>query len=290
MTKPVFPLRRVPLLAALLLVSTLASAFDRAELAEVFGRVERGKMVELASGDAPVLALYTEETRGDLKGGVILLHDLGAHADWPEIIRPLRGALPDSGWTTLSVQMPPGPAQETEQRLALLGAARSRIDAALEYLSAQGIRNVVLLGHGLGALAAADYLRTYRGEAVRGLVAVGVTDYSGDPRLAAPTALAGVGRPLLDIYGSRDLPPVLAAAPRRAEVIRKRILERLDSAEGLTEEERKRYRSWYRQIAVPGADHGFTGQEPLLIRRVSGWLKRYATGVRIRLEEEEEKP
>jgi hypothetical protein len=31
---------------------------------------------------------------------------MGAHPDWPEVIQPLHSGLPESGWTTLSVQMP----------------------------------------------------------------------------------------------------------------------------------------------------------------------------------------
>lgn len=40
------------------------------------------------------------------QGAVLILHDKEQHADWPYLIRPLRMVLPDSGWYTLTVNLP----------------------------------------------------------------------------------------------------------------------------------------------------------------------------------------
>ncbi len=40
------------------------------------------------------------------QGAILLLHDKEQHADWPEVIRPLRMNLPKEGWYTLSVNLP----------------------------------------------------------------------------------------------------------------------------------------------------------------------------------------
>ena len=40
------------------------------------------------------------------QGAILLIHDKEQHADWPQIIRPLRKILPESGWYTLSVSLP----------------------------------------------------------------------------------------------------------------------------------------------------------------------------------------
>lgn len=40
------------------------------------------------------------------QGAVLILHDKEQHADWPYLIHPLRMTLPDSGWYTLTVNLP----------------------------------------------------------------------------------------------------------------------------------------------------------------------------------------
>ena len=40
------------------------------------------------------------------QGAVVLLHDKEQHADWPFVIRQLRRFLPDTGWYTLSINLP----------------------------------------------------------------------------------------------------------------------------------------------------------------------------------------
>ena len=53
-----------------------------------------------------VLAIASPSLIAEKKGAVLLLHDTEQHADWPEVIRPLRKNLPKSGWYTLSVNLP----------------------------------------------------------------------------------------------------------------------------------------------------------------------------------------
>jgi len=53
-----------------------------------------------------VLSLVQKPRVSQVQGAVLLLHDKEQHADWPYLIRPLRMSLPDSGWYTLSVNLP----------------------------------------------------------------------------------------------------------------------------------------------------------------------------------------
>jgi hypothetical protein len=53
-----------------------------------------------------VLAISSPSLIAEKKGAVLLLHDKEQHADWPEVIHPLRKKLPKSGWFTLSVNLP----------------------------------------------------------------------------------------------------------------------------------------------------------------------------------------
>ena len=63
-----------------------------------------------------VLALQQQPRVPEVQGAVLLLHDLEQHADWPYLIRPLRQALPDAGWFTLSLNLPDDGSTEVPER------------------------------------------------------------------------------------------------------------------------------------------------------------------------------
>lgn len=52
------------------------------------------------------LAIAHPSLIAEEQGAILLIHDKEQHADWPQIIRPLRQTLPESGWYTLSVSLP----------------------------------------------------------------------------------------------------------------------------------------------------------------------------------------
>ena len=51
------------------------------------------------------LGLMTEAEE-ESTNAIVLLHGIGVHPNWPEVIYPLRVGLPESNWATLSIQMP----------------------------------------------------------------------------------------------------------------------------------------------------------------------------------------
>jgi hypothetical protein len=53
-----------------------------------------------------VLAIAKPSLIAEKQGAILLIHDKEQHADWPEIIHPLRTILPKYGWFTLSVNLP----------------------------------------------------------------------------------------------------------------------------------------------------------------------------------------
>jgi len=63
-----------------------------------------------------VLALEQKPRMAQGQGAVLILHDKEQHANWPYLIRPLRMSLPDSGWDTLSVNLPYEDAQKFPER------------------------------------------------------------------------------------------------------------------------------------------------------------------------------
>jgi len=74
--------------------------------------------VKYPEQDEPVnvLALEQKPRKPQPHGAVLIIHDKEQHADWPYLIRPLRMSLPDSGWDTLSVNLPYENAQKFPER------------------------------------------------------------------------------------------------------------------------------------------------------------------------------
>ena len=73
---------------------------------EMVANLFDGTLIWFESGDLEFAAVELQPETGPVRGAVILLHGRGFHADWPETINPLRTALSEQGWHTLSLQMP----------------------------------------------------------------------------------------------------------------------------------------------------------------------------------------
>jgi pimeloyl-ACP methyl ester carboxylesterase len=191
------------------------------------------------------LALYTEAKKA--RAAVIVVHGLGVHPDWA-LIGVLRSALPDYGYTTLSVQMPVLAADaQGEQYPALFADASERLAAAVVFLKAKGYSKIALASHSMGARMSNYFLAARPDHGIATWVAIGTS--SGEFADAEKFSL-----PILDIYGERDFPQVMQKADARAAVLKKRK----GSA----------------QIEVPGADHFFSGSEGELVRHIRLFLDR----------------
>ena len=217
-----------------------------------------GEAVQLEANGTAFLGIYTEASEGTRDRAVILLHGIGVHPDWPEIINPLRSDLPEYGWSSLSIQMPIlGNDAALAEYAPLFDEIGPRVEAAVAFLRERGNRSIVLIGHSLGASMGAAYLASNPQHGLAGLVAIGMSVIELDERMNSALALEKIDVPVLDIYGSRDLDGVLNSAKTRATAARK-----AGNAD-------------YRQTEVEGADHFFVGLEDDLKRRVYGWLKSH---------------
>lgn len=210
------------------------------------------------------LSLYTEAATASPKAGVILLHDEGQHPDWPDVISPLRRGLPAHGYATLSLQAPilPRGAPLTGYALAL-DEAPPRIRAGIKFLRNKGIKRIMLIGHGMGATMASAYLAQAKDPGITAFAGLALdapetqsTIYKLDPRLHAPTMLAKIRIPVLDLYGGLDRPTIVDAAPKRAK-----------AAAG---------NKHYLQVKLDYADHSFTRLDAALVERLSGWFDQHA--------------
>lgn len=249
-----------------------------------------GDVVWLEQGENRFLGLLRPDITGTRRGGVVLLHAMGAHPDWPEVVAPLRRALPGYGWTSLAVQLPAFSRRHgIETYPAAFDEASRRIDAAAAHLRGLGIENLVLIGHGLGATMGAFYLAETPGSGFSGFVAISMASHDEvSERLDGPGHLERIALPILDVYGSRDLPRVVTGAARRAaaarragnDASRRNNLAPFRLSATAQEGFSKRVGLIaYRQIKVPGAGDGFRGYEPVLVKRVIGWIKHHAGGI-----------
>jgi pimeloyl-ACP methyl ester carboxylesterase len=200
------------------------------------------------------LSIYTEAADGPGKRAAIVLHGIGVHPNWQQVIYPLRTMLPDEGWSTLSLQLPILPNEaDVKDYAPLMDEVAPRIDAGIAFLREQGAEDIVIVAHSLGASMATDYLAGGERD-VKAFVGIGMSDASGAPRLSDSIALAKIRIPVLDLYGSEDLPEVLVATGSRADAGRQAGNEH------------------FVQREVPGANHFFDGQDTELVGIVADWL------------------
>lgn len=243
--------------AVLLSAPALASdsAKEKRWQTQIVDSLMVGEAITLQAGTTDFLALYAESTTPKTRGGIILLHGIGVHPAWPDVIEPLRTELPDHGWATLSLQMPILPNEATvKDYVPLLDEAPARIQAGIAFLRSKKIKNIAIVAHSLGAAMASAFLADNPNSGVRAFVGIGMGYSDADLRLDNSVAIARLKLPVLDIYGSRDL-----------ESVRRHAAKRLTAAN-------KSSNKRYTQIKVDGADHFFNGMDNLLVKRVHGWL------------------
>ncbi len=249
----------LPLLlqAAPLLASDQAKEQRWAE--QIVDSLIDGESIWLSTGKQRFLGIYSEQTSTKARGGVVLMHGIGVHPNWPDVIYPLRTQLPLHGWTTLSIQMPILHNRAgARDYLAIWDEGPTRIDAAIAYLQKNGIKQIALVGHSLGAAMASHYLASGAQSKAIAFVGIGMNDMNFDTRMSNVYSLERITLPVLDIYGGNDLESVLNSVKARRTAANKSGNRR------------------FVQVEISGADHFFRGMEDPLVKRVRGWLDRNA--------------
>ena len=214
-----------------------------------------------ASSDHEFLSIYTEAADEPVRGTAIILHGRGFHPDWQDAINPLRVGLTESGWNTLSVQMPVLEKQaKYYDYVPLFPQAIPRIEAAIAYarqqLAASEIDGrVVLIAHSCGAHMAMAWADVDSFESIDAYVGVGMgaTDYKQPMRHQFP--LDKIKVPVFDVYAQNDFPAVIKMAPERLALIKKAGNKK--SA----------------QAVVEDSDHYYTDRGDVLTEVISDWLQ-----------------
>jgi len=224
-----------------------------------------GNTVWLKDGKQKFFSLYLEAVTAKPRGGIIFLHGMAAHPDWPSVISPLRQQLPSSGWATLSLQMPILLEDALiEEYIPLIKEVPQRITSAIEFYHSKGIYNIIIVGHGLGATMGADFLasESRSTSAINAFVGIGLGIHNQYREFNPSYSIAKIKIPFLDLFGSLDLDSVKESANTR------RLVARKINNKG------------YRQTNILGADHFFNGLNKQLVSRVNSWLKKYAPSKR----------
>jgi pimeloyl-ACP methyl ester carboxylesterase len=220
------------------------------------------EIISLKASGGRFIGLYkrakiSETKIGEVNGVVILVHGMGAHPDWPDVISPLRTRLTEIGWSTLSIQMPIlSPEEPVAEYGKTLRMANSRIQAAVDYLHDWEIEPIVLLGYSFGAVQAANFLARNKPENIQAFISVSVLVQKFiKPKIDMYKFIGEISVPMLDIYAEEDL-----------EDVRRGIDDRRLAAN-------KNGNNEFQQIELQGSGHHFLEFEDILIEQIQIWLE-----------------
>ena len=197
------------------------------------------------------LAIYTE-AQDESDKGMIVVHGTGIHPNWDQVVRPVRVRMTAHGWNTLSIQMPILHNEaEYAEYVPLYPEVPPRLQAAEDFLREQGMKQIVIVAHSQGATMSSYYLSRNPSSA-SAFVAIGMGATQKDSHVNSAKSLESINIPVLDLYGSEDLPGVLDTADKRKR-----------SAA---------HNQGYRQLVIDGAGHFFDNENDELIEAISQWL------------------
>jgi len=221
---------------------------DKAEVTELFW---------LEAADNSFIVLFNLQKSNETKGAAIILHSIGGHADWPEVISPLRNILPEFGWSTLSIQLPMiSPENNIEEYGGTFRKTNQRIISSVKELRRRGFSRIIIIGHGFGGLSSLVYLDKESSKHIDALVVISIQDYVYiKPPVNLLRLIEKLKVPTLDIFGSLDFKEGVESSPDRRLAAKK-------SGNNL-----------YSQIKIEGANHSFSNMENNLIQNIIEWLK-----------------
>ena len=220
---------------------------------QVVDSILDGDAVWLKAGSHEFLSILTEaEEESDL--ALIVIHGTGVHPNWDQVIQPIRVEMTTRGWNTLSIQMPIlANEAEHDDYAPLFPGVIPRIDAAVAYLQAQGNQKIVLVAHSLGSLMTSFYLSEKQPDLVKGFDAIGMSGGAKHAVMDSLKTLKTVNLPILDLFGSDDLPEVLAHKKTKPQAAQSKHFD---------------------QIEVEGANHFFDDHNDELVNAVSNWVDK----------------
>ena len=228
-------------------------------ITQIEDSVVEGDVEWLKTNGRQIFSIYTESESEKAKGGVIILHSRGQHANWQSVVKPLRVGLAEQSWHTLSVQMPVlGKKAKYYDYVLILPYARTRIQAAIDFYKQKGIKNIVLVAHACGAHMARDFLDRYGTQDLSAFIGIGMgaTDYK--QKVFHPMILTLLDKkiPILDVIAQHDFLGVLRFAN-----IRKEAFKVMNNPKN-------------KQVIVPNAGHYYQEEKTTtaMVNSIASWL------------------
>ena len=166
-----------------------------------------------ANGES-FLALYRPSLTSSTQGCVIMLHSDNEHPDWPDAIAPLRNAMPEHSWCTISIEVPDiikraepvkitaPPADNTQKppfELPNQTVVFARIQAAINFAQSQEVNQFTFLGYGTGASYALSFLATSPNSG-QALTLIDIEPPTGLSEYEIAQQIRPVSQPILDYY------------------------------------------------------------------------------------------
>lgn len=214
-----------------------------------------GEVVWLSADGHEFLGIEMMSDQDPGKDAMIVVHGIGVHPNWEQVVRPIRVEMAESGWRTLSIQMPILRNDATSEEYApLFEEVPQRFAAAIQHLKSKGAERIVIAAHSLGAAMSSWYLADDVSGDISALVVIGMNADAESEPVDTAMALRRIQVPVLDIYGEEDLPAVVSTSAIRADAAH---------SGGNTD---------YRQVRIAGADHFFEGHEEPLLTQIQDWL------------------
>jgi len=224
---------------------------------EIVDSILDGDPVYLSDGKHKFLSIYMETEIEKPKGAVIIMHGRGYHPDWKDVAQPLRIGLPESGWNTLSIQMPVLTKEaKYYDYVPIVPESFLRIESAIKFLHEKNIHNIVLIAHSCSVHMSIAWFEKTGGKGINAYIGIGMgaTDYK--QYMSKPIPLDKIKVPVLDIYGNMDYKAVKKAAPARLSLI---------NSTGIAQSD---------QRIVKDADHYFTDKGDALLKEINDWLSK----------------
>lgn len=217
---------------------------------QVADSIMDGEEVDVIVDGRGVFGIYTEpESESDK--GIIVVHGTGIHPNWDQVVQPVRVGMVEHGWHTLSIQMPVlSNDAQYEDYVPLYPQVPARLTAAEQFLSDKGVTTMLIVAHSQGATMSSYYLASGASKA-KALVAIGMGATQKDSHVNSAQSLKKINMPVLDLYGSNDLPGVLETAEQRKAA--------------------SAHNPGYSQQIIDGANHFFDDFNDQLIEAISTW-------------------
>ena len=223
-----------------------------------------------ASGEA-FLTLYRPSLTRSTQGCVIILHSDNEHPDWPDAVAPLRNALPEHSWCTVSIEVPDitkraqpvvaptkTPDENSLETLELPNQETvfSRITETLNKAQNEGVEQFVFLGYKTGAAYALHFLANNQTTA-NALILIDIEPPATIENYYLAQQVREISQPTLDYYVNNN------AGSDQFAMWRKQAANQRIEIKG----------DFIQLDALPDRANGKKSKQ-LLVQRVRGFLKQ----------------